>query len=160
MKSTSFKVCFLIVVIGALILWWADTPPPGIIAFELSRTIENANDMVAQWETLDAIPLKKFSLLFDYVFIFGYAGALFIILQEWWGKTEKQWIYYLSFLPVVAGILDGIENLGLLQIVYGYGTQFSASLAYYCASIKFIMLLPSIMFSLYYLYAKWRASIN
>ena len=150
----------MIVVIGALILWWADTPPPGIIAFELSRTIENANDMVAQWETLDAIPLKKFSLLFDYVFIFGYAGALFIILKEWWGKTEKQWIYYLSFLPVVAGILDGIENLGLLQIVYGYGTQFSASLAYYCASIKFIMLLPSIMFSLYYLYAKWRASIN
>ena len=120
----------MIVVIGALILWWADTPPPGIIAFELSRTIENANDMVAQWETLDAIPLKKFSLLFDYVFIFGYAGALFIILQEWWGKTEKQWIYYLSFLPVVAGILDGIENLGLLQIVYGSGTQFAASLAF------------------------------
>ena len=150
----------MIVVIGALILWWADTPPPGIIAFELSRTIENANDMVAQWETLDAIPLKKFSLLFDYVFIFGYAGALFIILQEWWGKTEKQWIYYLSFLPVVAGILDGIENLGLLQIVYGSGTQFAASLAFYCASIKFIMLLPSIMFSVYYLFAKRRASIH
>tara|TARA_B100000497_G_scaffold124421_1_gene158890 strand:- start:678 stop:1160 length:483 start_codon:yes stop_codon:yes gene_type:complete len=160
MKSTSFKVCFLIVVIGALILRWADNPPPGIIAFELSRTIENANKMVAQWETLDAIPLKKFSLLFDYVFIFGYAGALFVILQEWWKKTGTQWIYYLSFLPVLAGILDGIENLGLLQIVYGSGTQFAASLAFYCASTKFILLLPSLMFSVYYLYVKWRASIH
>tara|TARA_Y100000385_G_C12709402_1_gene473935 strand:- start:111 stop:593 length:483 start_codon:yes stop_codon:yes gene_type:complete len=160
MKSTSFKVCFLIVVIGAIILRWVDSPPPGIIAFELSRTIENANDMVAQWEELDAIPLKKFSLLFDYVFIFGYAGTLFIILQEWWKKTGKQWIYFMSLVPVLAGILDGIENLGLLQIVYGSGNQFVTSLAFYCASTKFIMLLPSIMFSLYYLYAKWRASIH
>ena len=159
MKSIIFKVCFLIFVIGAIVLRWVDSPPPGIIAFELSRTIANANDMVAQWKALDAIPLKKFSLLFDYVFIFGYAGALFIILQEWWKKTNKQWIYFISFVPVLAGILDGIENIGLLQIVYGSGTQFSASLAFYCASIKFIILLPSIMFSLYYLYTKWRNSI-
>lgn len=160
MKSSLFKVCFLIVVIGAIALRWADSPPPGIVAFELSRTIENANNMVSQWETLDAIPLKKFSLLFDYVFIFGYAGTLFVILQEWWGKTGKQWIYYMSFLPVLAGILDGIENLALLQIVYGSGTQLAASLAFYCASIKFILLLPTMMFSIYYLYVKWRASIH
>lgn len=156
MKTKTFKICFIIFVIGAIILRWVDKPEPGIIAFELAKTIENANNMVAQWEALDAVHLKKFSLFFDYIFIIGYAGSLFIVLREWWRKSGKKWVYYMSFVPIAAGVLDGVENLGLLQIVYGNGTQFSASLAYYCASVKFIILLPSILCALYYLFLKWR----
>lgn len=156
MKTLTFKVCFVIFIIGAIVLRWVDNPPPGIIAFELAGTIENANQMVAQWEALNAIPLKKFSLFFDYIFILGYAGSLFLVFQEWWKRTDKKWIMYFSYVPILAGILDGIENLGLLQIIYGEGTQFSASLAFYCASVKFALLLPSILLMLYYLFVKWR----
>lgn len=156
MKTLKFKICFAIFIIGAIVLKWLDNPEPGIIAFELARTIENANAMVATWQSLDAVHLKKISLFFDYIFIIGYAGSLFIILQEWWQKSAKKWVYYLSLLPILAGILDGIENFGLLQIVYGNGTQFSASLAFYCASIKFAILVPSIFGAVYYLYIKWK----
>lgn len=155
MNSTLFKVCFFITVIGAIILRWVDQVEPGIIPFELAKTLENANAMVAQWEVQGALPQKKFSLYFDYIFIFGYAGSLFIILKEWYQKTDKKILFYLSFLPIIAGALDGIENLGLLKIIYKQGTQFYASLAFYCASVKFIILLPSILLALYYLYKKF-----
>lgn len=155
MKSTLFKICFVIFVIGAIILRWVDQVEPGIIPFELAKTIANSNSMVATWEAAGALGHKKFSLYFDYLFIFGYAGSLFIILREWWEKIDKKWLYYLSFLPIIAGVLDGIENFGLLQIVYHSGNQFSASLAFYCASVKFILLLPSILAAVYYLALKY-----
>lgn len=155
MNSSLFKICFFITIIGAIILRWVDQVEPGIIPFELAKTLDNANAMVAQWEAAGAIPQKKFSLYFDYIFIFGYAGSLFIILKEWYQKTDKKILFYLSFLPVVAGVLDGIENLGLLKIIYNEGTQFYASLAFYCASVKFIILLPSILLALYYLFKKF-----
>lgn len=152
MKSTAFKVCFVIFVIGAVVLRYVDKPGPGIIAFELAHSIELSNDMVAQWEALDAIPLKKFSLFFDYIFIIGYAGSLFLVLQDWWRKSQKTWLKYMQYVPIAAGILDGIENIGLLQIIYHNGSQFSASLAFYCASIKFIILIPSVLLVLYRVY--------
>lgn len=159
MNSTLFKVCFLIFVLGAIILRWVDKAEPGIIAFELAQTIDNANAMVSSWEAQDVLGQKKFSLYFDYIFILGYAGSLFIILKEWWTKTEKKWIYYLSFLPILAGILDGIENFGLLQIVYHQGSQFYASLAFYTASVKFAILLPSILGALYYVALKYMKKV-
>ena len=152
MKSTAFKVCFVIFVIGAIVLRYVDNPGPGIIAFELAHKLEVANDMVAQWEALDVIPLKKFSLFFDYIFIIGYAGSLFLVLQDWWRKSHKNWLKFMQYVPILAGVLDGIENIGLLQIVYHQGTQFSASLAFYCASIKFIILVPAVLLVLYRLY--------
>lgn len=155
MNSKLFQICFAIFFIGAIILRWVDKVEPGIVPFELAKTIENANEMVATWQSLEAIPQKKFSLFFDYLFIFGYAGSLFIILREWWEKSGKKWVFYLSFLPLLAGILDGIENFGLIKIIYLHGTQFYASLAYYCASIKFIVLLPSVLGALYYVAIKF-----
>ncbi len=158
MRSIWFKVCFVIFVVGAIVLSWVDNAGPSIIAFELAKTIENANAMVAAWQELDVVHLKKFSLFFDYVFIIGYAGSLYFILQEWWLKSGKKWVYIFSFIPILAGILDGIENFGLLQIIYNHGSQFSASLAFYCASIKFAILLPSILGAVYYLFLKWKMS--
>lgn len=152
MKSTAFKVCFIIFVIGAIVLRYVDNPGPGIIAFELAHKLEVANDMVAQWEALDVIPLKKFSLFFDYIFIIGYAGSLFLVLQDWWRKSHKNWLKFMQYVPILAGVLDGIENIGLLQIVYHQGTQFSASLAFYCASIKFILLVPAVLSVLFRFY--------
>jgi hypothetical protein len=58
----------------------------------------------------------------------------------------------MQYVPILAGVLDGIENIGLLQIVYHQGTQFSASLAFYCASIKFIILVPAVLLVLYRFY--------
>jgi hypothetical protein len=158
MKSLAFKICFTICLLGGAILLWVDQAKPGIIAFELARTIENGNSMVAQWEAVNAIPFKKFSLYFDYLFIIGYAGSLYILLREWYQRTGKSWIKTFSYVPIVAGVLDGVENLGLLQIIYNQGTQFSASLAFYCASVKFIILLPSILLTLYYLVQKYSLS--
>lgn len=152
MKSTAFKVCFIILVIGAIVLRYVDNPGPGIIAFELAHKLEVANDMVAQWEALEVIPLKKFSLFFDYIFIIGYAGSLFLVLQDWWRKSHKNWLKFMQYVPILAGVLDGIENIGLLQIVYHQGTQFSASLAFYCASIKFIILVPAVLLVLFRFY--------
>lgn len=156
MRSIWFKVCFVITIIGGIILLWVDKVQPGIIAFELAKTIENANSMVAIWKNADVIPLKKFSLYFDYIFIIGYAGTLYLLLHDLWQQTSSKWVRYLSFFPIIAGVLDGIENLGLLQIVYDQGTQFSASLAYYCASIKFALLVPSILGAIYRLSRSWR----
>ena len=159
MKSTIFKVCFAIFVVGAIILKSVYKLEPGIIAFELAKTIDNANNMVAIWTAAGVLAQKKFSLYFDYLFIIGYAGSLYIILCEWCKKSDKKWIYYLSFLPILAGILDAIENFGLLQIVNHQGTQFFASLAFYCASVKFLILLPSILATLYYLALKYMKKV-
>ena len=64
MKSTLFKVCFVIFVVGAVVLRWVDKPEPGIIAFELAKTIDNANAMVATWEAADALGQKKILPIF------------------------------------------------------------------------------------------------
>ncbi len=154
MKTLTFKICFFITIVGGIILKLVDFAEPGIIPFELARTIENANEMVASWQAQEAISYKKFSLYFDYLFIVGYAGSLHLIIKEWWQKSDQQWIYYLSVLPLLAGILDGVENLGLLKIVYLNGTQFNASLAFFCASVKFLILIPSLLGALYYLVLK------
>lgn len=154
MNSLTFKICFFTTIVGAIILKLVDFAEPGIIPFELAGTIDKSNSMVLSWQAQNAIPFKKFSLFFDYIFIVGYAGSLHIIIKEWWQKSDKQWIYYLSVLPLLAGILDGVENIGLIKIIYLNGTQFDASLAFFCASIKFIILIPSILAALYYLVIK------
>lgn len=145
MNTSSFKICIVIFAIGAVVLRWIDSTPPGIVEFELARSIENANQMVSAWEAADVIPQKKFSILFDYLFIVGYAGSIFLILKEWFNKTGKTWVQVLMYLPILAGILDAVENFGLWQIVNHNGNQFYASLAFYTASIKFLILIPSVL---------------
>ncbi len=155
MNSFSFKICILIFAIGAVVLRWIDSTPPGIIEFELAKTIENANQMVSTWEAADVLPQKKFSILFDYLFIVGYAGSIFLILKEWFDKTGKIGVQILRYLPILAGILDAIENFGLWQIVSHNGNQFYASLAFYSASIKFLLLIPSVLGVMYFVSLKF-----
>jgi hypothetical protein len=123
------------------------------------KAIENANQMVSAWEAADVLPQKKFSILFDYLFIVGYAGSIFLILKESFDKTGKIWVKILMYLPILAGILDAIENFGLWQIVSHNGNQFYASLAFYSASIKFLLLIPSVLGVMYFVSLKFLKKI-
>jgi len=151
MKSKSFIIYFGIFVVGSIVMKYLDATPPGIIAFELAKTIENANAMVASWDSQGVLSFKKFSLYFDFIYMIGYGGSLFFVLKEWGIKSDMLWVYYLKYLPIMAVLLDVIENLALFKIVYLTGTQFHASVSFYCASAKFIILFPCVLASLYYM---------
>ena len=52
-------------------------------------------------------------LFFDFLFIVGYAGSLFFIIKEWWLNSDKQWLYYVSFIPKLLNTFRPIFILGM-----------------------------------------------
>jgi len=121
----------------------------GIVAFELARTPEASTAMVASWDARARL-FAAFGLGFDFLFMPVYATALSAGLLLTVGKLRGVWAGLAKLLgwgAYLAMLFDAIENLALFSILNG-NVGANPAVAFWCASLKFGLLLLGLVYSL------------
>jgi hypothetical protein len=131
-----------------------DPAPLGIISFELAGSVEVAESIISSWDD-DARALAAFGLGLDFLFIPVYAGALTLGCALSSRSIEKRsWPLPqlgnpLAWGVCLAGLLDVIENVSLLMILFGEAAAPWPQIAATCAMIKFSLIFLALVFTLY-----------
>lgn len=127
-----------------------DSCPNGIISFELAKELTNAQEMINSWDVKGKIA-AGISVGFDYLYLVVYSSFINILIFRIKESLKVKVTYYLMgkyiiYGVFIAAIFDGIENLGLIQLLLGNEIQFWVSIAYYFAVIKFSLLATAILY--------------
>lgn len=137
--------------LGATVVWFVimrPFTPPNIIAFELAGTVDAAQAIISNWSA-EQISNVRTGIYLDFVFIFAYCSAFMYSSRaaaafsgiDFFTKVAHQsaWVIW------VAGMCDAIENICLLNTLNEI-TGRSVSVAYYSATVKFSILLVTLVF--------------
>lgn len=121
----------------------------GIVSFELARTPEASTAMVDRWDTRARL-FAAFSLGFDFLFMPLYATALGMGLLLASGRLTGIWLTLANLLgwgAYLATVFDAVENIALFSILSG-SMDANPQIAFWCASIKFGLLLLGLGYAL------------
>ena len=127
-----------------------ETAPDGIISFELAKNIDQSIAIISSWD-LNAKTNAGLSLGIDFLFLVVYAiffaTACYLIAQK---LVNKNWMYKTGLLfaklQFVAALFDAIENVALIQLLLGSNNSIFPSIAYYFASMKFMIIAIGIIY--------------
>ena len=123
--------------------------PNGIVSFELARTPESAEYILSSWSREGKFN-AAFGLGIDYLFMPLYAFALSFGTLLVAGRHGG----WLKSLGAVAGcgafaaaLFDAVENFALLQILLGRVFSPYPKIAFYCALLKFGLLIFGLIYA-------------
>jgi len=137
-----------------------DEVADGMVAFELTNNIHDARIMVDMWGEKGRL-VAAFSLGLDYLYLIAYALFLGIIAYETGKKlTGRSALlakpgYWLSWLMILAAVYDAIENFALIRILTGCQYSLWATTAYYFATIKFAIVIITLVYIFLGLVMMW-----
>lgn len=123
----------------------------GMIAFELTGSFEHSQEMLDSWDH-NAKLFAAFSLGIDYLFMVAYSLFLALLIFKLSEKFigQKEWFsqlgIYLSWAQFAAAFFDAMENYFLLRILLGSQSEIFSSLAFYSASIKFVLIILGLIY--------------
>ncbi len=148
MTKRLFWLALVLYVVTQGLQLWSD-PDPSMVDLEVSFTPARAERVLDIWEESETNhPLLN--LLLDFLFIAGYVGLIWTSIR-WAMETPGTWLSRhggtLQRLAVVAGLVDGLENLLLLVLVVG-GWQPPSGLlvaAAGCAAVAKFALLAAVL---------------
>jgi hypothetical protein len=124
----------LLIIITVVMIWVMNksgnplktaTTPLGILNLELALTKNETSEIVQQWNQQQLIPVAQKNTYYDFIFLISY-GALFYFLCR---QTAKQFrintfprkvSYLLAYAAILAGIMDILENSGMLLSLSGH----------------------------------------
>ncbi len=158
----------ILTVILLLVMRWADSfliteeTPDGIIGFELAKNIHDARIMLDVWGDQGRV-VAAFSLGIDYLFLISYSMFLGLVSFSLAKKLEGRLNllskagYLFSWLILLAGLYDAIENFALIKIMTGCQLSLWATTAWFFATVKFAIvymvlgyILVALFFSLFF----------
>jgi hypothetical protein len=123
-----------------------------IMRFEFAGTPDDVSFILDDWNKKEWVPLAKHSIYLDFIFIFLYTASLALgclTVPSLTGKINLiNWgmkFYRLSFL---AGLADFLENLCMLEILYGEERTFFPATAWVLAFVKFLIIGSILIFLL------------
>jgi cation transporter-like permease len=118
----------------------------GVIRLELARTPRCSRDIVASWNANGVAASAHASVYWDFLFIPLYAAALAAFCLWVAGmevrQRRKSIVRLAAAAALGAGILDGVENIGLLAIL-GDRHEPWVAVTFYAAAAKFALLLSA-----------------
>lgn len=129
--------------------------PKGIISFEFAKNVDTANQIINSWDTQAKIN-AGLSLGIDYLFLFAYsilfsAICFFISVNN---QARNAIIHkigiILSYLLLIAGVFDAIENFALIKLLLGSQAEIYPIIAFYFASGKFMILALGIIYIIFF----------
>jgi hypothetical protein len=133
--------------------------PYGIVSFELARDEDQASAILASWD--QAARLRAAFLLgLDFLFIPLYTAALTLTCL-WAARFRRRRRRFPSWLVLIgipgiplawaqlgAGMLDTVENIALVRMLFGMLSSPWPQIASVCAFTKFILIVAGILYSL------------
>lgn len=121
----------------------------GIVSFELAHTSEAAAAMVDSWDSRARL-FAAFGLGFDFLFMPFYATALSAGLLLAANRLKGNCHALANLLgwgAYLAIVFDAVENIALFSILLG-SLGANPQIAFWCASIKFGLLLLGLGYAL------------
>jgi len=125
--------------------------PYGIVSFEFSGTLAVAKDIINGWGESGRI-LAGFHLGLDYLFLIFYPIAISIgcaLAATHFHPNHKlrvQTGLVLSWAQIPAGLFDAVENWALLDLLRGSASTLLPGIAWWCAFVKFIIVISGLTF--------------
>lgn len=115
----------------------------GIISLEFAKTKANANNILTAWNSVSSKNTQQHArnnTAIDFLFIFFY--SLFIFYACYWFSVKQTGLLLtisqsISLLPLLAGLLDVVENYFLIKMLSNTITDAEALLTYRIAFVKF-----------------------
>lgn len=121
-----------------------------IVAFELAKTPEVATNIINEWKEQEVMANASRSIYLDFVFLILYSTSIALGCLVLSNFTSDRFLIqvglWLSKIVVVAGFSDVIENLAMLRTLSGLMSVQTTTVAYWCAIIKFLILIISLLF--------------
>lgn len=133
----------LLGVLAMLDMRMQDTAGPGIIGFELAGSDERASEILSQWGD-DGRSAARLSLWLDFPYLLAYSAFLSLAAaairdaarRHGWRRFARPGSV-IAALPWVAGACDVVEDVNLLLVLGGNGSDASPALATAFAIGKF-----------------------
>jgi hypothetical protein len=127
-----------------------EVAPNGIVSFELAKELIVSENILNSWDT-HARTSAGMSMGLDSLFLIIYASFIALLMHK---LNERVWnnirVYKLGILLIwgvfLAALFDAIENIALIQLLLGDLQQSWSSIAFYFASMKFVLLILGVMF--------------
>lgn len=110
-----------------------------IVDLEFANTTKRIQELFSVWN----LQVVKMNIWIDFLFIIAYVSFLSIAAKttalKWQIYLFKQAGFLFSRLAFFVGLLDGCENILMLQTTAGSYTDTTLQLTFYCATFKFIL---------------------
>jgi hypothetical protein len=124
----------------------------GIISFQLAKDVTISEAILNSWSTQAKIS-AGLSIGIDFLYLIIYPSLIALLIHKLNKKLWSNHSFYsfgliILYLQFVAALFDLIENIGLIQLLLGNITQFWTSIAYYFATIKFVLIAIGILYIL------------
>ena len=123
-----------------------------IVQFEIAKTVSRAQAIVDNWKITGKYEQGVKSTYFAYIFIFLYTLAIALGCRFLSACTGNDILIKggrgFAFLILGATISDVIENIALSHTLSGNISQWSVSLAYNLARVKFSIVIVCLLFML------------
>ncbi len=156
-----FSLTILIMLVMNLIGAPLTTPsaPAGIVSFEFAFSPGRAQEIIDSWSP-EAQIRAAFIQGLDFLFPLVYSAALglgCLLVGQGSTKIEKslvRWGSSLAWLLILAAACDYIENMALVNELFGNVVSPYPQIAGICALFKFFVILLAIIFILFWLCAK------
>lgn len=132
----------------------------GILALEFADTPKKLEPIFDSWNE----SVAKINICLDFLFIAAYTNFFLLALakagRQWRELVISKLSNTLSWLALLAAILDMIENLLMLQTLSNNYSHYSLQFTWYCAAIKFLIVFLIIIYLLASMAAFFVASKN
>lgn len=142
-----------------------DAAPYGIVSFELARSPQRAQAILDSWDQAAQVQAAFIQGL-DFLYLLLYSTTIAIACL-WAGKTLGKAGWPLAALGTLlawglwlAALSDALENLALVEILFGRNTTPWPEIAAACAIIKFSLIFLGLVYALYALLIKLVAVRN
>jgi hypothetical protein len=154
------RILWLLVALSALIFLVfgytgiplnTDAAPYGIVSFETAGSIARAEQILNSWDA-SARERAAFSLGLDFLFIPVYVGAVILGIHRAADKIYghlKTWRSWLTWALLFAGLLDIVENIVLLTILFISPIAPLPLIAKVCALPKFAFILVGVLYAFF-----------
>ncbi|MCJ7802329.1 MAG: hypothetical protein MUP82_08255 [Candidatus Marinimicrobia bacterium] len=122
-----------------------ENAPKGIISFEFAKNMDKSISIISSWD-LSAQVNAGLSLGIDFLFLIVYAiffaTACYLVAQKYIYKNNLMYKtgLLIAKLQFVAALFDAIENFVLIKLLLGSNNNIFSLIAYYFASIKFVII--------------------
>jgi hypothetical protein len=150
--GVTLGIMILMNIIGAPLI--TRQAPSGIISYELAGSVSKAAAILDSWDQ-NARLHAAFSLGFDYLFMLAYSSTI-AMACVWAGGIlqRRKWplagaAQPLAWAQWLAAMMDGIENLGLILMLFGPVASPWPEISRWCAILKFSFIFLGMIFAFY-----------
>lgn len=138
--------------IAGTMLWLSPFSSADILSFETAGKLPKAEAILLSWQTGGKLALAIKSIYLDYIFILLYTAGLSVGSVYLSGLTEHEILIRfgkgMSWLMVLAGICDLVENMVMLRSLTRGLTAFHVALTHDMAAAKFTVIILALLFLL------------